>query len=294
MVVVEISLTIVLLVGAGLMMRSFLKLYRPDLGIRTDYLLTMRLHLRRQIPDAGITASILRSSRTAAGRRARSRIGRPRHERAAARERPPRPGDRWSPDRVRNAASGRDDCHDQSDVLRGFGRPASSGSKLCRDRWCSRLRDRHHQSALRVRVLPGRRSNRPPDTVSAAGAEARRAGAGRQPSGGGLANDRRYQPVHQAQLATGGRTAVGRLRSSPAGAVQLHVSHHPQPSRAGRDHERRAPRGAGDRSGSTSGHRADAGAVARAAAVAVPCVRNRVRDPRGASRWCSPRSVSTR
>jgi len=45
MVVVEIALTIVLLVGAGLMARSFLKLYSQDLGIRTDYLMTMRLAL---------------------------------------------------------------------------------------------------------------------------------------------------------------------------------------------------------------------------------------------------------
>jgi putative ABC transport system permease protein len=45
MVVVEIALTIVLLVGAGLMTRSFLKLYSQDLGIKPDYLLTMRLNL---------------------------------------------------------------------------------------------------------------------------------------------------------------------------------------------------------------------------------------------------------
>jgi predicted permease len=45
MVVVELALTIVLLVGAGLMTRSFLKLYSMDLGIRTDYLMTMQLQL---------------------------------------------------------------------------------------------------------------------------------------------------------------------------------------------------------------------------------------------------------
>jgi putative ABC transport system permease protein len=45
MVVVEIALTIVLLVGAGLMARSFLSLYSQDIGIRTDYLMTMRLGL---------------------------------------------------------------------------------------------------------------------------------------------------------------------------------------------------------------------------------------------------------
>jgi putative ABC transport system permease protein len=48
MVVVELALTIVLLVGAGLMIRSFLKLYSLDLGIRTENLMTMRLSLSDQ------------------------------------------------------------------------------------------------------------------------------------------------------------------------------------------------------------------------------------------------------
>ena len=47
MVVVEIALTIVLLAGAGVMMRSFLALYSQDVGIKTDYLMLMRL----QLPD---------------------------------------------------------------------------------------------------------------------------------------------------------------------------------------------------------------------------------------------------
>lgn len=45
MVVAELALTLVLLVGAGLMVRSFLKLYTLDLGIRTDHLMTMRMQL---------------------------------------------------------------------------------------------------------------------------------------------------------------------------------------------------------------------------------------------------------
>jgi putative ABC transport system permease protein len=48
MVVGELALTIVLLVGAGLMVRSFLNLYRLDLGIDTAGLMTMRV----QLPDA--------------------------------------------------------------------------------------------------------------------------------------------------------------------------------------------------------------------------------------------------
>ncbi|MGH9410905.1 MAG: ADOP family duplicated permease, partial [Vicinamibacterales bacterium] len=47
MVVLELALTLVLLVGAGLMVRSFLNTYTLDLGIRTDHLMTMRM----QLPD---------------------------------------------------------------------------------------------------------------------------------------------------------------------------------------------------------------------------------------------------
>ena len=45
MVVVELALTLVLLVGAGLMVRSFLKLYTIDIGIKTENLLSIRLQL---------------------------------------------------------------------------------------------------------------------------------------------------------------------------------------------------------------------------------------------------------
>jgi putative ABC transport system permease protein len=45
MVVLELALTLVLLVGAGLMVRSFLKLYTIDIGIKTDHLLSMGLQL---------------------------------------------------------------------------------------------------------------------------------------------------------------------------------------------------------------------------------------------------------
>jgi putative ABC transport system permease protein len=44
-VVLELALTLVLLVGAGLMIRSFMKLYTLDLGIKTDNLLTIGLGL---------------------------------------------------------------------------------------------------------------------------------------------------------------------------------------------------------------------------------------------------------
>jgi predicted permease len=45
MVVAELALTIVLLAGAGLMIRSFMKLYAIDIGVDTSRMLTMRLSL---------------------------------------------------------------------------------------------------------------------------------------------------------------------------------------------------------------------------------------------------------
>jgi putative ABC transport system permease protein len=48
LMVVEMALTIVLLAGAGFMLRSFLVLYRMDVGIDTSRLLTMRLALANE------------------------------------------------------------------------------------------------------------------------------------------------------------------------------------------------------------------------------------------------------
>jgi putative ABC transport system permease protein len=48
MVIAELTLTLVLLAGAGLMIRSFLKLYAMDVGLDTRHMLTMRLELPAQ------------------------------------------------------------------------------------------------------------------------------------------------------------------------------------------------------------------------------------------------------
>jgi len=45
LIVVEVALTLVLLAGAGFMMRSFLTLYRLDIGVETSHLLTLNLVL---------------------------------------------------------------------------------------------------------------------------------------------------------------------------------------------------------------------------------------------------------
>src|SRR4029077_1669504 len=48
LIVAELALTLVLLAGAGVMIRSFLNLYRLDVGLETSQLLTMRLTLPNQ------------------------------------------------------------------------------------------------------------------------------------------------------------------------------------------------------------------------------------------------------
>jgi predicted permease len=45
LIVVEVALTLVLLAGAGFMMRSFLRLYQLDVGVDTSHVLTMRMFL---------------------------------------------------------------------------------------------------------------------------------------------------------------------------------------------------------------------------------------------------------
>ena len=48
LIVAELALTLVLLAGAGLMMKSFLAMYSLDVGVETSHLLTMRLALPNQ------------------------------------------------------------------------------------------------------------------------------------------------------------------------------------------------------------------------------------------------------
>ena len=86
MVVVELALTLVLLVGAGLMVRSFLNLYTLDLGMDTKNLVMMRMVLPdAEVRDAGAAAGLLRAANAAhhrdAGRRERGAD----NERAAVR-----------------------------------------------------------------------------------------------------------------------------------------------------------------------------------------------------------------
>jgi putative ABC transport system permease protein len=59
LIVVEVALTLVLLVGAGLLIRSFWRLQQVDLGFKTDNLLTLRLSLPRSRYTDGAQAASL-------------------------------------------------------------------------------------------------------------------------------------------------------------------------------------------------------------------------------------------
>src|SRR5262249_4756531 len=57
LVVAEVALALVLMAGAGLMIRSFIRLYGLEVGINTNNLLTMRIdlpELRYPTPDARV------------------------------------------------------------------------------------------------------------------------------------------------------------------------------------------------------------------------------------------------
>ena len=65
LIVGELALTLVLLAGAGFMMRSFLTLYRLDLGVDTSPLLTTRrVAARPEISRDTSSAGVLPSGST--------------------------------------------------------------------------------------------------------------------------------------------------------------------------------------------------------------------------------------
>src|SRR4030095_8803511 len=62
LLVVQVALTLILLAGAGFMMRSFFVLYRLDLGFETARLLTLQVTLNdRKYPTAEARNAFARS-----------------------------------------------------------------------------------------------------------------------------------------------------------------------------------------------------------------------------------------
>ena len=89
MVVTELALTVVLLAGAGLMIRSFMKLEQLETGFPIDHLMTMRMQLPdTKYPTADARRAVLRTARTKTRRnRGRGVGGRHDHGPAAPRRR---------------------------------------------------------------------------------------------------------------------------------------------------------------------------------------------------------------
>ena len=79
LIVVQIALTLVLLTGGGLMLRSFLTMYRMDIGIQTSRLLTTGMIIpARKYPAGKIGHAFSRRSTTTLRRSQASRRHRPR------------------------------------------------------------------------------------------------------------------------------------------------------------------------------------------------------------------------
>ncbi len=98
MVVVELALTIVLLVGAGLMIRSFLKMYSFELGAETSHVLTMRDRAAgSEVSQTGAAADLLRGAARQAAGDSRDAVGRHRVSHSVR-------GQRWAPARRSTAA----------------------------------------------------------------------------------------------------------------------------------------------------------------------------------------------
>ena len=186
LVVVELALTLALLTGAGLMARSFLKLYSLDLGFETGHVLTFRTQLveskypkpeeRRIFFDAlqqriralpGVTHAALASTLPLGGTGEFS--SRSRDSRSAARPR----GRAW---RMSMSAG----------YFETLGVGVQRGARLCRGRWRRRRGGHRHQPRLATEIFGateplGRRI---------------RLMQGPRRSAGPVADDRRHQPDH--------------------------------------------------------------------------------------------------
>ena len=228
MVVTELALTVVLLAGAGLMIRSFMKLEQLDVGFPIEHLMTMRM----QLPEAKYPKP---TTRRAFYERLEPRLAAIAGVESVAVTTtvpPLRAGERVfeidgagraSPPTTR--ARGRDG-DDQPAILRGRRRGPAPRPRLSGFGRRRRLRDRHHQRADGVAVLSRRGSDRPPDPIRAAG-------AGAEPAHAAVAHDRRHQPDDSAQRDEAGRAESGRLCSAPAGTAGRRVAARPQPAPAG-------------------------------------------------------------
>ncbi len=283
MVVVEIALTIILLTGAGVMTRAFLALYRDDIGIKTDYLMTMRLVLPgTKYPKPEVRQEFFdRLAPRLAGVAGAESV-------ALATNIPPQGGGRRLLEIEGGKQTAGADWPEVTTVTAGpnyfetLGAPIRAGrgfndtdgkpgfeTVVINQRFAQLMFPGEDPMGRRIR-FPARQPNAPPPTGPAA--------ANQTPPV--WRHDRR----HRADIApwfTAGRAATGRrLHPDASGKPRVRDAAHPQQDRPHDDDELGAARSAGHRSGPARLHRSDHGAAARAAAVAVRGLRHVVRDLR--------------
>ena len=289
MVVLELALTLVLLVGAGLMIRSFLKLYTLDIGIKTENLLTMGMGLSKtKYPNADARRAFYDNFGPRLASIPGVAVGRVHDQRAAVRHRHP-PGSSSKAGRCASPRSRRRRSARSSSARRSSRRSACScaagaifndtdgnaGAEtvIINERFAAEFFKNEDPIGRRIRfVQPPPPPGQPAPTPA--------------PPVAGLAHHRRHQPDHPARESTGRRAdqraSTSRSGRSRSGFTNLLVRSALPP---GAPDERRPRADADGRSRSAGAERPDDGADARSADVAVSRVRQPVRDLRGRSRW---------
>ena len=271
MVVCQIALTLVLLTGAGLMIRSFLNLYRLDLGFDTSRILTMRLNLSdKRYPDADARRRFHErlSAELAAVPGAASVTVASHPPLAGAMRRPLDVDGRPADKSVRRPAV--------SVVLIGDRYFGTLGLSLKRGREFA-VKDGTPGAETAIvnerfvgRYFPGERTHRPANQAS-----------GRRPRGGTVGHDRRRQPDGAAGERPGHRAGFGRLPPVSTRAGGLCHPHGARTRRANAARDSLAARGAVDRRRPARVRREDVRCHPQGGPLALHRLRHDVRAPRG-------------
>ena len=274
LIVVQIALTLVLLAGAGLMLRSFFTMYRMDIGIDTSRLVVTgmiipatkyagwedRTRFLQRIDEHFATVSEIESGV--------NRVGAPIQWRRRATAR-----GRWPCGHSGRAPPGGHDAERWLALLRCDRRAAAPWTRLYQRRWRTRAADRDRQSATRRSVLQGTGPHRPHDPPVA----------------------RRHRRHREARVADRRRPRAEcpSAQQQPGSRTRCHCVHHASPEhrhgtsgKCSRTHAQQSRAGNQDparghdgrRSGSGAGYSEDDGRVACAKPLAAARIHDNVFD----------------